>query len=237
MNLAIIPARGGSKRIKDKNIIDFFGKPMIQYALEAARDARLFDKIHVSTESTKIQAIVEQAGFEIDFLRSPDLADDQTPLMPVLKWVIQKYAALQQKFDSVCLIQPCVPLIEADDLKAAYENYRKWTPRRPLISVASFPAPVEWAYRRSKEGELTPINPGAYKIRSQDLEQKFFSTGTYCIFPVDYILKERASLDSELVSNVLPRWKAVDINDPEDLEFAKTLYLAKQVGEKQSYVH
>jgi N-acylneuraminate cytidylyltransferase len=93
MNLAIIPARGGSKRIKNKNIIDFCGRPIIAYSLDCARQSGLFDKIHVSTDSPEIAEVAEQLGYPVDFPRTADLADDMTPLMPVIQWVVQQYVA------------------------------------------------------------------------------------------------------------------------------------------------
>ena len=86
--IAIIPARGGSKRIPNKNIRDFCGKPMISYALEAARDSALFDCIHVSTDSKKIAEATQKEGFDVDFMRTAELSDDHTPTMPVLKYVL-----------------------------------------------------------------------------------------------------------------------------------------------------
>src|SRR5438874_1339312 len=97
--LAVIPARGGSKRIKNKNIRDFCGKPMIAYVLEVARESGLFDKIHVSTESAEIRQTVERLGFAVDFARPAELADDHTPIMPVLKHVVTTYASRGQTFD------------------------------------------------------------------------------------------------------------------------------------------
>src|SRR3546814_9129919 len=91
MRIAIIPARGGSKRIKDKNIVDFCGKPMISYALEAARASGLFDVIHVSTDSERIAAVADDLGFPVAFLRDPSMAGDHTPLMPVLRWVLERF--------------------------------------------------------------------------------------------------------------------------------------------------
>ena len=89
--LAIIPARGGSKRIPNKNIRNFCGKPIISYILDAAKKSGLFNTIHVSTDSKQIIKVVENLGFKIDFVRPSDLADDYTPIMPVLKFVVEEY--------------------------------------------------------------------------------------------------------------------------------------------------
>ena len=114
--IAIIPARGGSKRIPNKNIRDFCGKPMISYALEAARDSALFDCIHVSTDSKKIAEATQKEGFDVDFMRTAELSDDHTPIMPVLKYVLEQYIDRGKYFDEVVLIMACAPLIDANDL-------------------------------------------------------------------------------------------------------------------------
>src|SRR5947207_11884930 len=117
--IAIIPARGGSKRIVNKNIRDFCGKPMVAHVLGTAKASGLFDVIHVSTESTTIRRIVEDLGFRVDFLRPIELADDQTPIMPVLKYVADTFASRGQVFDQVWLLMACAPLIDSRDLNEA----------------------------------------------------------------------------------------------------------------------
>src|SRR3989338_10774113 len=112
MKIAIIPARGGSKRVKNKNIIDFFGKPMIAYVLEAAKGSGLFDKIHVSTESEVIRSTVEDLGFKVDFLRPRELADDTTGLVPVLEWVLKEYERKRSIYKDICCLLPKAPFLE-----------------------------------------------------------------------------------------------------------------------------
>ena len=113
--LAIIPARGGSKRIADKNIRAFCGRPMIAHILDTARASGLFEVIHVSTESPRIASVVEALGFEVHFPRPiAQLADDKTPLMPVLRYVTETFQSRGQTFDEVWLLMACAPLIEAE---------------------------------------------------------------------------------------------------------------------------
>src|SRR5437764_11044543 len=108
--LAIVPARGGSKRVSDKNVRDFCGRPMIAHILGAARKSGLFDAIHVSTDSARIAGIVGDLGFATQFLRPSELADDFTPLMPVLRYVTDKFAKSGRHFDEVWLLMACAPL-------------------------------------------------------------------------------------------------------------------------------
>ncbi|NQT47410.1 MAG: acylneuraminate cytidylyltransferase family protein, partial [Chloroflexi bacterium] len=154
MKIAIIPARGGSTRIRNKNIIHFCGKPMIAYALQAASRSGVFDKIHVSTESDEIRAVVEQLGYPIEFMRPRELADDATGLIPVLQWVLNRYREEGKVFEHVCCLMPVCPLIECEDIVKGYEKYLAHNGQHPLHSVAPFPVPVEWAYRRDDEGFL-----------------------------------------------------------------------------------
>ena len=220
-SIAIIPARGGSKRIPDKNITDFCGKPMIAYPLEAARDSGLFDTIHVSTESQRIINVVESLGFSADFLRPAKLADDHTPIMPVLKYVTETYRANGKTFDRVCLIMACAPLIEPSDLKEAAALFDRFHGTRSVLAVAPYPVPIEWAFSRSKTGVLLPVKKGAFAIRSQDFEPKYYDAGSFAYMSVDRVLSsEGAGPDNDYVGYVLPRYKAIDIDEREDMALA-----------------
>ncbi len=121
MNLCVIPARGGSKRVPRKNIKFFAGKPMIAYAIEAAQGSGLFDHILVSTDDGEIAEIAQQWGVEVPFKRPPELADDHTPTVPVIAHAIRECEGLGWQIDKVCCIYPCVPFIQVTDLKAALD--------------------------------------------------------------------------------------------------------------------
>jgi N-acylneuraminate cytidylyltransferase len=230
MRLAIFPARGGSKRIPKKNILGFCGKPMIAHPLEAARDSGLFDEIHVSTDIEEVRKAVEGAGFEVAFMRDASLADDHTSIMPVLKWVLEKYKDAGRVFDDVCLVMPCSPLIEPEDFKACFQIYEENKKKNPLLTVAEYPVPVEWAFTRESSGKLTPCQPGAFAIRSQDLDKKYYDAGSIAIFPAAHILSEEPHTEGGFVSYVMPKDKVVDIDEPADLKKAKALYLSRRSG-------
>jgi N-acylneuraminate cytidylyltransferase len=225
--LAVIPARGGSKRLKDKNILAFEGRPMIGHVLEAARASGVFDEIHVSTESERIRDVVRSLGFEVPFLRDASLADDTTPLMPVLRWVLQRFASAGRAFDDVCLLMATAPLIEAADLSEAYRAYRA-SGGRSLLAVARYPVPVEWAFDRAEDGTLVPCQPGMFAVRSQDLRPKYYDTGSIAFFPVSAVLSGAPPDDRSFVSYVLPPDKAVDIDDEDDLRLARALFRARR---------
>ena len=223
--LAIIPARGGSKRIKNKNIRDFCGMPMIAHILQAAKKSELFDVIHVSTESELIRESVENLGVHIQFMRPDELADDYTPIMPVLKYVADTFSTRGQYFDQVWLLMACAPLIEDYDLIRAAQLFEQEGSKCPVIAVAEYPVPIEWAFSRASTGQLTPVQPGMFAIRSQDMERKYFDAGAFAIFPAAKVqASEGAGSDAEFIGHVIPKVKAIDIDDEADWALAEAMY-------------
>ncbi len=225
--LAVIPARGGSKRIPDKNIRDFCGKPMISHALESARSSRLFDTIHVSTDSETIVETVVELGFPIDFMRPHTLADDHTPIMPVLKFVTDTYAQDGQEFEQVWLLMACAPLVRAGELISANQLYEETGGQQPLLAVSEYPAPVEWAFDLDETNHLIPVQPGMFAKRSQDIRSKYFDAGSFAIFPSSIVRNsEGAGSDSGFIGYPLPKGTAIDIDDEEDWRLAEAVFRA-----------
>jgi N-acylneuraminate cytidylyltransferase len=220
--LAVMPARGGSKRIPRKNVAPFAGRPLMLHALEAARRSAMFDTIHVSTEDPAIAAIAAQAGQRPPFLRDPALADDETPLLPVLAWVLSRLAEAGEQFDNVTLVMPTAPLLEPDDLVAAHARFDAGGGSTPVLAVAKFPAPVEWAMRLGPDGRLSPREPGMDQVRSQDLETAWFDTGTFLILPASALAP--SAPPPVWTAHELPRWKAVDIDTEDDFRLAEILF-------------
>lgn len=222
--IAIIPARGGSKRIPQKNIIDFCGKPLIAHSISAAVTSRLFDKIHVSTDDEQIAEIASKHGADIDFMRPPELADDYTPLIPVIRWVLQEYLRQGNAFNEVCLLMPCAPLIESGDLVAAQKIFSASSRELPVIAVAEYPVPVEWAFGIGADGALDPREPGMFAVRSQDLDKKYYDAGSFSYFPIDLLLQETFTGDGKMLPYALPRHRAIDIDEPDDVTLAKIIF-------------
>ncbi len=223
MRLAVIPARGGSKRIPKKNIAPFCGKPMIAYALEAAANSGIFDKIHVSTDSEEICRVVENLGFPVDFKRDPALADDFTGLVPVLRWVVNQYRCREENYDEICCIWPNAPLLRSQDLVEAFDIFTRHEARHPLLVVAKFPAPVEWAFRRSEDGLMTAVFPESLTRRSQDLQHAYYECGPFTIWNPSHLASDNP-LTGQVLSYVLPAERAVDIDTPEDIAYAERLF-------------
>lgn len=223
MRLAVIPARGGSKRIPGKNIIPFCGKPMIEYALEAAKKSELFDKIHVSTDSEEICQVVEALGYEVDFMRDSSLADDFTGLVPVLRWVVNQYRLRDELYEQVCCIMPNAPLLISQDLVDAFNIFNQQEGRHPLLVFARFPVPIEWAFRRNEYGFMTAVSAKSLTIRSQDLEHAYYECGPFNIWSPNHLLNDNP-LTGQVLSYILPAERAVDIDTQEDLVYAEKLY-------------
>lgn len=230
--LALIPARGGSKRIPRKNIIEFCGKPMLAWPFEAACESGLFDTIHVSTEDAEIQVLAEGLGADVSIRRDPSLADDVTPLLPLARWVLQAFDAQGRSFDDLFILFPCSPLLRAEDLVAAYELYQAHGRQRNLLTICRAPAYAEWYYRRAENGSLIPLTPGGAFIRSQELKPAYYETGTFTIFSREWLLgSTNLNDDTNYIGFELPPWRSVDIDEPADLEYAKVLFqFAQQEG-------
>jgi N-acylneuraminate cytidylyltransferase len=225
-SLAIIPARGGSKRIKDKNITDFLGKPLMAYSIEAAQQSKLFELIHVSTDSEQIKTVATVLQTHTEFTRESSLADDHTGIVPVLRWVVRQFLYRGQSFDDICMLMPTAPLITTTDLTSAYEVFINNERKVPVVAVASYPVPIEWAYEmETGTGKLIRAIPEKKtNLRSQDLGQKFYDAGAFAFFETQQLLNESYDLGCELIGYPLARERAVDIDNQEDLEFAKILY-------------
>lgn len=223
--LAIIPARGGSKRIINKNIRNFCGRPIIAYVLEEAKKSNLFSMIHVSTESDEITRIVTGLGYPPDFPRPDCYSDDYEPIMSVLRFVVREYSKRGQIYDEVWLLMACSPLVDVQDLKGAANLFRNMGGVKPVLSVAEYSAPIQWAFKMVSSGELVPVRDDMFSTRSQDLEKHYFDAGCFSIFPTSFILEsEGAGSYSDFIGYLLPKGSAIDIDDLHDWELAESIY-------------
>jgi pseudaminic acid cytidylyltransferase len=179
MNLAVIPARGGSKRIPRKNIRHFAGKPMIAHAITAALASGLFCNVIVSTDDEEIGRIAREWGAETPFVRPIELADDHTPTVPVVAHAILAYEeTIGGKVDNVCCIYPGVPFIEIKDLKDACELLNS-SDADYCFPVAEFPSAIQRAMKRDENGHMIPFHPQYELFRTQDLEKAYFDAGQF----------------------------------------------------------
>ena len=222
--IAIIPARGGSKRIPKKNIKDFCGRPIIAYVLDAIKESNLFDVIHVSTDSEEIASVVKGLGFSVDFMREDGLSDDYTPIMPVLQWVLEQYKNRGDNFDEVAAIMPCAPFIHSSDLVNASNLLKNGNYENPVLAVSAYPAPIEWAFKLDGRNKLNAINKEMLEIRSQDIKESYFDTGSFCFFSNQYILNSNDSgISNSYTGCIIDKYKAIDIDNMDDWIYAEYL--------------
>ncbi len=223
--LLIIPARGGSKRIKNKNIKKFKKKPIIYYTINNAIKSKLFNKIHVSTESNLIKKIVEKKKINIDFMRTKKLSKDKTPLFEVYKYVVTEYKKIGFVFDEIWSIMPCAPNLNAKDLKRISIFYKKLKIKKPLLSISKYKVPIEWANTINKKGELTSLSRKSQLLRSQDIEDKYYDAGQFYIYPGKKLLKLNfIKKNYNYIGYKLPFRKSIDIDDIEDWKIAEKLH-------------
>ena len=176
--VAIITARGGSKRIPRKNIREFMGKPMLAYAIEAARGSGLFDEVMVSTEDVEIAEIAKQQGAVVPFMRSAKTADDFSTTADVLKEVLACYHDRKRYFDMLCCIYPCVPFLTGEILKDAGRRFVE-SGCDALTPVVRFSFPIQRAFRVNAKGFLEYREPQYALSRSQDLEPMYHDVGMF----------------------------------------------------------
>jgi pseudaminic acid cytidylyltransferase len=224
MRLAVIPARGGSKRIPRKNIKPFVGKPMIAYAIDAALASGMFDHVVVSTDDTEIAAVAHDHGAQTPFVRPPELADDHTPTVPVIAHAIGAVRALGWHAEQVCCIYPGVPLLAPGDLVAALELLE---PERYVFPVTPFASAIQRALRRESNGRTSPIHPEYVNVRTQDLEPAYHDAGQFYWADAQTWLDGK-SIHSHAISIVLPEWRVVDIDTPADWVRAEALFRSLQ---------
>lgn len=224
-NLAVITARGGSKRIPRKNIRDFMGKPMMSYAIEAAVKSGLFGEIMVSTEDQEIAEVARAYGASVPFMRSEVTANDYATTFDVMDEVVSEYAARGMKFDNICCIYPCVPLLQPEQLAAAFEHFLKNPEVEHLIPVVRFSYPVQRAFIR-KEGDLIMYREPEYKnSRSQDLEPTYHDAGMFYWYRNSYfsLVKEHLFLVKTAMYEMDEKF-VQDIDNISDWEMAELKY-------------
>lgn len=224
MNLCVIPARGGSKRIPRKNVKLFNGKPMIAYAIESARASGLFSHVVVSTDDAEIAEIAQNFGAEIPFLRPPNLADDLTATAPVIAHAIKAFESLSCQIENVCCIYPAVPFIQTHDLIEALA-LKESTAASFSFPVTEFPSAIQRSLRLGKTGHLSPFHPEHELTRTQDLEPAYHDAGQFYWGGREAWLNN-TRIHSHGVGLVIPCWRVVDIDTLEDWYRAEIIYKA-----------
>jgi len=222
MNIAVIPARGGSKRIPGKNIKNFCGRPMISWGIETAKNSNLFDHIIVSTDDEEIARIAIEWGAEVPFMRPPDLADDSTATVPVIAHAAEACIGYGWKVDYVCCIYPCAPLLQVSDLVAAYKLLKD----RDVdfaYPITEYAHPIQRALRRLENGKVEFISPQNALARTQDLETTYHDAGQFYWGKTSAWL-EHKMMHTDGLGMPIPHWKVVDIDTTDDWKRAEILF-------------
>lgn len=220
--IAVIPARGGSKRIPRKNIKAFAGRPMIVHAIAAALDSRLFEHVVVTTDDPEIADTARRAGAETPFVRPAELADDHTPTVPVVAHAIEALEQMGWLVATVCCIYPGVPFIQVADLAAALDLLRN-SGADYAFPVAEFPAAIQRALRRTPEGRMSSFHPEFELTRTQDLEPSYHDAGQF-YWGSREVWLSNPRIHSNAAGLVIPNWRVVDIDTPEDWKRAEILH-------------
>ena len=220
--IAIITARGGSKRIPKKNIKEFCGKPIIAYSIEAARRAAVFDEIMVSTDDSEIADMAQKYGAKVPFLRSRKNADDHATTVDVLIEVLEEYEKIGVEFRTLCCIYPTAPFITAERLRKAMEMLNDTDADSVMpVTAFSFP-PMRGMY--VKGGILTYCWPEYMNRRSQDIETMYHDCGQFYCIKAESFLHNRKMVTEHTKAIIVPEHEVQDIDTMEDWVIAEMKY-------------
>tara|TARA_Y100001958_G_C21230763_1_gene556483 strand:+ start:1538 stop:2242 length:705 start_codon:yes stop_codon:yes gene_type:complete len=221
--VAIITARGGSKRIPGKNIKNFLGKPLISYSIEAALQSELFEEVMVSTDSEEIAEIAKKSGAQVPFLRSNKNSDDYSGTADVLLEVLKAYQKEGKTFDHFCCIYPTAPFVTAQKLKDSHKLFQEQTADF-CVTVTEYSYPVQRRLSLKESGEVFFTCPEYLTKRSQDLEKQYHDVGQIYWGQPEALEREKYLFGGKCVAFVVPPLEAQDIDQPEDWELAEFKY-------------
>lgn len=223
MKIAIIPARGGSKRIPGKNIKPFCGKPMIAWSIQAAIQSGCFDRVLVSTDSQEIASCAQTLGAEAPFLRPKHLSDDYTPTIPVVQHAINFVCEQGFSVNQVCCIYATAPFVRPIDLRQSMQQLL--TCRDDFVfSATTFPFPIQRAIRLDNEGRVAMFHPEHLSTRSQDLEEAYHDAGQFYWGTAQAWLAGRPLFGATSRLYLVPRSRVQDIDTPEDWTRAELMF-------------
>ena len=225
MNLAIIPARGGSTRIPRKNIKPFCGKPMLAWVIEAAEASDCFDQVLVSTDDEEIAQVAREHGAITPFVRPEELADHWTGTTPVVRHAVQWMLEAGHPLKNVCCIYATAPFVEPQDIRKGLEILET-TQFSHAFGVTTFAFPIQRAIKRVADGGCIPMFPEFINQRSQDLEEAYHDAGQFYWAQASTWLTGSSIFSPESRIIPIPRHRVQDIDTPEDWERAEYLFKA-----------
>ncbi|WP_140986522.1 pseudaminic acid cytidylyltransferase [Asticcacaulis tiandongensis] len=225
--IALIPARGGSKRIPHKNIRPFHGRPLIARSIEAAITSNLFDRIIVSTDDATIAETARAHGAEVPFVRPDTLSDDHTGTSDVVRHAIGWLADNNERPEAVCCIYATAPFLTPERLQQGWDALQG---KHFAFSVTSYAFPIQRALKRTADGGVAMFQPEHLNTRSQDLEPAYHDAAQFYWGWSDKWLKGESVYGPQSAPVILPRHEVVDIDTPEDWELAERLYAVSSLS-------
>lgn len=220
--LAIITARGGSKRIPRKNIKFFLGQPIIIYSIRAALDSGCFDEVMVSTDDREIAEIAKAAGAQVPFFRSPENSSDHAMTVAVLEEVISKYKKRNQEFEFICCIYPTAPFITAEKLRKAKEMLIAKN-AEAVLPIVKFSYPIQRALKIEQDFAKM-FWPENYNVRSQDLEPAYHDCGQFYFLKTQSLLEQKVLYPQKTLPLEMLETEVQDIDNEEDWKLAEIKY-------------
>jgi len=220
--VAIIPARGGSKRIPRKNIKDFQGKPLIAYSIEAALKSKLFNSVIVTTDDEEIATVAKEYGADVPFLRPKELSDDFTGTQDVIDHALAYLEKEGETFDYICTIYATAPLLQKEYLIEGFEKLKSSNAVN-AFSATSMPFPIQRTFKVNSEGRCEMFTPEHYMTRSQDLEEAYQDAGQFYWKKLNTNSNE-IMFGKDSIPIILPRYLVQDIDTLEDWERAEIMY-------------
>lgn len=228
MKIALIPARGGSKRIPRKNIRVFAGKPMITWPIQVALGSGCFDRVVVSTDDAEIAQVALDAGAEVPFMRPHELADDHAGTIAVIRHAISQLIPDPGADDAVCCILATAPFIRAEDLQRGWRDL-ELTKSQFALSVAAYRAPIQRAIRLDSQHRVSMFDASQFHRRSQDLEPAYHDAGQFCWGLARAWQCTENVFTPECVAIELPAHRVQDIDTPDDWQRAEWMFRAQSV--------
>lgn len=221
-NIAIIPARSGSKGLADKNIKELKGKPLIAYSIEAALESDCFDEVMVSTDSEKYASIAKEYGAKVPFLRSEKTSSDSASSEDAILEVLEKYEQLNKRFDTFCLLQPTSPLRTIEDIKNAYELFEE-KKALSIVSITELEHPISWCGKLGNNGSLDGFIRQTDSKRRQTQEMYYRLNGAVFIATVSEYRKNQFLYREGSYAYIMPKERSIDIDTEFDFLLADCL--------------
>jgi len=221
--IAIIPARGGSKRIPKKNIRPFLGQPILAYAIKAAKECGCFTEVMVSTDCQEIAEVALAAGANVPFHRSSGSSGDFSTTVDVIREVIGRYEAIGRSFPRACCIYPANPFLKPERIREAAALLESHPEVETVLAVVQYSHPIQRAFHL-EEGRLAPLDKESLETRTQDLLPCYHDAGSFYFFRTEQMLAKGALITSTSAGVVLPHSETHDIDTPEDWDEAELKY-------------